>query len=57
MATKESTPVSGGELIERLHTIADALHEDLKQDSPEGDRAFDTRLHNLILMLKRFEAL
>ena len=52
---RELTPASGGELIQLIHKIADALYNDLKQDSPEGDRAFDTRLHKFILMLKRFE--
>ena len=52
----ETTPVSGGELIERLHIIADALYGDLKRDAPKGDRAFEIRIHTLILMLKRFEA-
>ncbi len=55
MAPRETTPVSGGELINKLHTIANALHADLKQDSPTADFAFETRLHNLILMLKRFD--
>ena len=56
MALMETTPISGGELINSLHTVADALYTDLKQDSPNGDRAFETRIHTLILMLKRFEA-
>lgn len=55
MAKREITPASGGELIRALNSIADALYADLKQDSPNGDRAFDTRLHTLILMLQRFE--
>ena len=52
---RELTPASGGELIVDLHIIAEALYADLKENSPKGDRAFDERLHKLILMLKRFE--
>ncbi len=50
------TPVSGGNLINTLHTIANDLYADLKRDCPAGDTAFETRIHTLILMLKRFEA-
>jgi len=52
---RQTTPASAGELIERIHNIANALYNDLTQDSPQGDKTFDIRLHNLILMLKRFE--
>jgi len=55
MAPRELTPASGGELILKLHTVADALYTDLKEDSPKGDKAFEVRIHSLILMLKRFE--
>ena len=49
------TPETGGHLIRCLYTIAGALYQDLAKDSPEGDKAFDIRLHQTILMLKRFE--
>ena len=49
------TPQTGGQLIIILHEIANSLYQDLNKDSPEGDRAFDTRLHQCILMLQRFE--
>ncbi len=51
----ERTPETGGELIRDLHYFADGLRKDLQQDCPEGDKAFDTRLHQCILMLQRFE--
>ncbi len=51
----KETPTTGGELIRHLHAIADALYKDLKRDGPDGDKAFETRLHECILTLKRFE--
>ena len=51
----KDTPITGGQLIVSLHSFADALYQDLKKDSPEGDKAFDIRLHQCILMLQRFE--
>ena len=55
MAIRESTPISGGALIDALHATANALYTDLKQDCSAGDKAFETRIHTLILMLTRFE--
>ena len=49
------TPKTGGQLIQILHEIANSLYKDLARDCPGGDEAFETRLHQCILMLQRFE--
>lgn len=56
MSMAKRTPVSVGELLDEIRATADALYKDLaEQTGPMTDEAFDTRLHNFILMLKRYE--
>ena len=53
---RDTTPTTVRNLLSQIRAVADALYKDLAdQTGPMDDTVFDTRLHNFILMLQRYE--